>query len=142
MLLRLEILPSRYRTLVGTSESPGSSVLGDAITVYVDERPGGEIVLPAVNADFSHIDVAARHADRCRNSVYDLIIPLVEDGKSPITSGDTRQSKPPILIALREGDVSAIRATQTGVALGVAKGIAAAAAVQSFIRRPAHTRAR
>ncbi len=127
-------------------------VLRYAITVQVEERPGGEVILPAVNADFSHIADGARagrsmaqggvgsaaHADGCRNPVYDLIVPLVEDRKSPITSGDPLHSKVPLVIALREGDVSAIRATQTGVALRVGKGIASATAVQSLIRWPAH----
>src|SRR6267142_2819045 len=64
-------------------------LLADAITVSgtsgsacanVKASAGREVVLPAVNADFSHIDVASTHADGCRNPVYGLIVPLVEDG--------------------------------------------------------------
>ena len=80
----------------------------------------------------------AAHADGCRNPIHDLVVPLVEDGNSPIASGDVCQSEDPVCIALCERDVSAVRAAQAGVALGVTKLVARTRAVQPLIRRPAH----
>ena len=132
------------------------AVIRNAIAVAVNERAGIEVILPPVSPDFSHIAGrpigarsmaeacvgAAAHADRGRNPVDDLVVPLVEDGYSPITSWNLRQSERPVVLALREREISAIRTTQAGVALGIAKGIARTAAVQSLVRRPAHACAR
>ena len=65
-------------------------VLRHAVTVQVKEGPGVEVILPPVNPYLSHVGRTATHADGRRNSVYDLVVPLVEDGNSPITSGDPR----------------------------------------------------
>src|SRR5262249_59184892 len=118
----------------------------------VEESPGGEVVLPSVNRDLSHVTDRARragsvaqrgvgtapHANRRRNPVDDLIVPLVEDGDSPITRWNPRQGKCSIFIALCEPDISAIRAADAGEALGVTKGLARPRAVQPLIRPSAH----
>ena len=59
-----------------------------------------------------------------RNTVDDLIVPLVEDGESPVAGRNAGQRELPLIIALGEREVRAIRASQAGIALGVTEGIA------------------
>src|SRR5258708_2055657 len=90
----------------------------NTIAIDVHEGAGIEVVLPAVSSDFSHIAGAAgalgiggAHTDRGGDTVYDLVVPLVEDGNAPIADGHSWESKLALIIALGEGEVGTIRAT-------------------------------
>ena len=77
-------------------------------------------------------------SDRHRNTVYDLIVPLVENGELPVARGNAGKVELPIAIALREGELLAIRISQTGIALREGVTITRAATVEPLIWCPAH----
>ena len=45
----------------------------------------------------------AAHSHGSRDAIHDLIVPLVEDRKSPVACGDICEREGPVFIALREG---------------------------------------
>ena len=76
----------------------------------------------------------AAHSHGSGDAVHDLIVPLVEDRDLQSPAGTPVSVKVPSASHFVKANVSAIRAAQTHVALGVAEGITRSAAVQSLVR--------
>ena len=96
----------------------GLGGLREAILVVVNERPGIDVRLPLLFRNVSDIDgFAAGQVNGRRESIYDLVVPLIEDGDSPITIGQAREGEGPISVALGEYKVLAVRISEADVAL-------------------------
>ncbi len=67
-----------------------------------------------------------------------MIVPLVEDGDSPVAIRKTGEGEGAIGVALGEGEVLAVRVAKAHVALGPVEAVVRAAAVEPLIRRAAH----
>src|SRR5436853_6721306 len=109
-------------------------------TIAVQPKDGlaVDIRLPLLHGNLSQIGPCARQPDGRRKAVHEHIVPLVKDGYSPITIGNTREAEAPISGALGERKVFAVRVSEAHEALGESEAAVIAAAVESFIRRPAH----
>src|SRR3974390_1508395 len=77
------------------------------------------------------------HVRRRRQTVNDLVVPLVTDGHSPGTAGNIAEAEVPLGVALGEHEVFAIGITEADPALGPGEGIAGTAGIESLIRNPA-----
>src|SRR5205814_9462236 len=114
----------------------------NAVTIAVDKSPGVDVRLPLVNRNLTKVQGTAGigQSDGGRNTVHNLVIPLVKDGELPITLWNTGKVEIAIPVALDECKVRPVRISQTGIALGEGKAVARAAAIEPLIRRPAHAR--
>ena len=67
----------------------------DAVLVVVNESPGIDIRLPLLDAEYLPYrwSLSDRQVGGRRKAVDDLIVPLVEDGDSPIPTGKTREGE-------------------------------------------------
>src|SRR5207248_5121237 len=99
---------------------------------HVADRHGGGRVVVALGS--------AAEPDRLRNAVDDLVVPLVEDGELPVARWNAGEVEIPVLVALGEREVRAVRISEADVALGEAEAVARAAAVEPLVRHPAHAR--
>src|SRR5262249_38652857 len=99
----------------------GLVVGGYATAVAVEERACGDVRLPLVNRDLVHVcygrGESARHADRRRNAVHDLVVPLVEDRDLKVARWNIRENEIPVGIALGEGEVESVGLAQAREAL-------------------------
>src|SRR5205085_9326281 len=104
-------------------------VLRQTVAVDVDERPGVDVRVPLVNRNLSQIldHAIAGQCDGRRNTVDDLVVPLVEEGNFPIPRWNTGKVEVPTLVALDEREVRTVRISQAGIALGEGKAVARAA---------------
>ena len=75
---------------------------------------------------------------RRRDAVNNLVIPLVKDSDLPVAIGNARELERAIFGAPGEIEFGSVRTSQAHIALGIAEGIARAAAIKSLVRRPAH----
>ena len=109
--------------------------LRDAILVVVDEGAGVDVRLPLGRCDVSHSDglSAASYAHRCRKSVYQQIVPLIEYGDSPIARGKTREFEGAIAGALGECEVFAVGIAKAHIALGPVVCVVRTAAVEPLV---------
>ena len=81
-------------------------------------------------------------SDGGRDSVHHLIVPLIEGRNLPVSARYTGEAEVAVGIALRERKIFAVRIAQADVGLGEGVAVVRAAAVQPFIRRPAHAAGR
>ena len=82
---------------------------------------------------------SAGQSDRRRKAIHQHVVPLVENGDSPITIRQARESERAIGGALGECKILAVRVSKAHVALGESEAIVRAAAVESLVRGAAHT---
>ena len=127
--------------------NPDLAWIPDSILVVVDEGAGVEIRLPLLNPDIAHVQGGesagargggrrghAPHISRRRQTINDLIIPLVADGESPVPARNIAEPEVPVGVALGEHEVLAIGITQTDPALGPGQGITGTAGIEPLVR--------
>ena len=126
--------------IVGRDQrQPFFTRIPNAVAVRVKEGGGVDVGLPLVGGEVTQIHGrAAGQPDRRGEAIHQHVVPLVKDGDSPIAVGQTCEGKASIGIALGEREVLAVRITKAHVALGEPEAGVVAAAVEPFIRRPAH----
>src|SRR5207253_8861108 len=93
----------------------------NSVVVQVEEALGVDIRLPLVHGDLSQIDCASIDGvvepDRRRQAIDQHVVPLVEDGDSPITIGKTGEGELTIRVALGKGEILAVSIAEAHVAL-------------------------
>ncbi len=94
--------------------------------------------MPLLHGDLTHIEgLAAGYSHWGRETVYDLIVPLIEEGDAPAAIRHAGEGEGAVRVALGEGDVVIVRIAEADIALREGKRVAATAAIQALIRSTA-----
>src|SRR5207253_580232 len=111
------------RKLAGTETCSAVFAIISPIPEFPHRAVGGVALgphgLPLVHGVLSQIgSSAAAEPDRRRQAIDQHVVPLVEDGDSPITIGKTGEGELTIRVALGKGEILAVSIAQAHIALG------------------------